>query len=324
MVKVRRGYRSKNVRVTGSTGGGRGGGIRIPQSRGGKAGAGVGGAGLLGVIVVVVISLIGGGGGLDLGSLGLDGQAGLGGSTGMSADDLPDITEADLAEWSATFDDIQNTWIDIFDAAGLEYRISILTIFNGSTATGGCGNAPAEVGPFYCPADDGVYFDPAFFRELTERFGAPGDFAISYVLAHEIGHHIQNLTGVSSQVREQQQGAIESERNALTIRLELQADCLAGIWAFEATQRPRTFEGNDNILYLERGDLEEGLRAAEAVGDDNIQETMGAQVNPHDWTHGSSAQREAWLTLGLETGDPAACNDTFDPSVPATEIMPSR
>ena len=283
----------------------------------------MGGAGLIGVIVVVVISLLGGGGGADLGSLGLDGALS-GGTAGADADDLPVISDSDLEEWSAVFDDIQNTWIAIFDSAGLEYRISTLTIFNQSTATGGCGNVPAEAGPFYCPADDGVYFDPAFFRELAERFGAPGDFAIAYVLAHEIGHHVQNLTGVSSQVREQQQNASELERNALTIRLELQADCLAGIWAFEAAQRPRTLNGNDNLLYLEVGDIEEGLAAAEAVGDDNIQETVGAQVNPHDWTHGSAAQRQAWLRLGLDTGDPAACNDTFDTSVPATEIMPAR
>ena len=316
MVKVRRGYRSKNVKVTGSTGGG--GGLRLPQSRGGKAGAGAGGAGIIGIIIVVVMSLLGGGGGIDLGSLGVDGQAGLGGQSSPP----PDISDDDLSEWSATFDDIQNTWIAIFESAGLDYRISTLTIFSGSTATGGCGNAPAQVGPFYCPADDGVYFDPAFFRELTERFNAPGDFAISYVLAHEIGHHIQNLTGVSSQVRSEQQGKSQLEQNDLAIRLELQADCLAGIWAFEATQRPRTFEGNDNILYLERGDLQEGLRAAAAVGDDNIQETMGGQVNPHNWTHGSSEQREAWLTLGLETGDPAACNDTFSDRADGVSILP--
>ena len=324
MVKVRRGYRSKNVRVTGATGGSRGGGLRLPQTRGGKAGAGAGGAGLLGIIVVVVISLLSGGGGADLGSLGLDGGALTAGAGAPDADDLPVISESDLEEWSAVFDDIQNTWIRIFDAAGLEYRISTLTIFNASTATRGCGDVPAEAGPFYCPADDGVYFDPGFFRTLADRFGAPGDFAIAYVLAHEIGHHVQNLTGVSDDVRSQQQNASQSERNALTIRLELQADCLAGIWAFEAAQRPRTLNGNDNLLYLEVGDIEEGIAAAEAVGDDNIQETAGAQVNPHNWTHGSSEQRQAWLRLGLETGDPAACNATFDTAVPATEIMPSR
>jgi predicted metalloprotease len=322
MVKVRRGYKSKNVRVTGATGGRAGGGLRLPTSRGGKAGAGVGGMGILGVIVVVVLSLLGGGGGGGLGSLGLDGGALSGGGAG--ADDLPVIADSDLEEWSAVFDDIQNTWIDIFGSAGLDYRISTLTIFNGSTATGGCGNVPAQAGPFYCPADDGVYFDPAFFRELADQFGAPGDFAIAYVLAHEIGHHVQNLTGVSTQVREQQQNASQGERNALTIRLELQADCLAGVWAFEAAQRPRTLNGNDNLLYLEAGDIGEGMAAAAAVGDDNIQETVGQQINPHNWTHGSSEQRQAWLRLGLETGDPAACNDTFDSSVPATEIMPSR
>lgn len=323
MVKVRRGYRSENVRVTGSTGQRRGG-LRIPQTRGGKAGAGAGGMGLIGLIVVVAISVLGGGGGLDLGSLDLDGGA-LGGSAtgGMTADDLPDVSDRDLEEWSGVFDDIQNTWISIFDGAGVDYRIATLTIFNASTTTGGCGTSvPAEVGPFYCPGDDGVYFDPAFFRELADRFGAPGDFAIAYVLAHEIGHHVQNLTGVSAQVRSQQEGTSQVEQNDLAIRLELQADCLAGIWAYEATQRPRTLDGNDNILYLERGDLEEGLRAAEAVGDDNIQETMGADINPHKWNHGSSEQREAWLTYGLESGDPARCNETFDEGQRGIDVMP--
>jgi len=322
MVKVRRGYRSKNVRVTGSTGRSRG--PRIPQSRGGKAGAGIGGMGLVGVIIVLAITVLGGGGGLDLGALDLEGSGFGNGSTGgLTQDDLPEVSDADLEEWSAIFDDVQNLWIETFSAAGVDYRISTLTIFNGSTTTDGCGQSiPAHVGPFYCPADDGVYFDPAFFRELADRFGAAGDFAIAYVLAHELGHHVQNVSGVSGQVREQQEGVGQVERNALTIRLELQADCLAGVWAAEAMRRPRTLNGNDNILYLERGDLEEGLAAAAAVGDDNIQETSGVAIDADTWSHGSSAQREAWLEYGIQTGDPGRCGETFDERIPAVEIMP--
>lgn len=319
MVKARDGYRSKNVRVTGSTGGG--GRTRIPTTRRGRAGAGAGGVSLVGILVLVAMSFLGGGG-VDLGSLGLDATSLGGAGASLTANDLPDVSDEDLSEWSAIFDDVQNTWIDIFEQAGLEYDESVLTIFNGSTATGGCGNVPAQVGPFYCPADGGVYFDPGFFRELAARFGAEGDFAIAYVIAHEIGHHVQNLTGVSDQVRAQQQGQSQEVQNALLVRLELQADCLAGIWAFQAAQRPATLNGNDNLLYLEVGDIAEGLQAAEAVGDDSIQEQAGVAITPHDWTHGSAEQREAWLRLGLETGNPAECSATFNEDVPATEIMP--
>jgi len=315
MVKARDGYRSRNVRVTGATGGSTGATSRR------RAGAGAGGVSLIGILVFVAISFLGGGG-VDLGSLGLDATSLGAGSSGLTSTDLPDLSDEDLSEWSAVFDDVQNTWITIFDSAGLEYEDSILTIFNGSTATGGCGNVPAQVGPFYCPADNGVYFDPGFFRELAARFDAPGDFAIAYVIAHEIGHHVQNLTGVSDQVRAQQQGQSQAVQNALLVRLELQADCLAGIWAFQASQRPPTLNGNDNLLYLEVGDIAEGLQAAAAVGDDNIQEQAGVAITPHTWTHGSAEQREAWLRAGLESGNPSVCSATFNEDVPATEIMP--
>lgn len=320
MVKVRRGYRSKNVSVEGSSGGRTGGKLRVPQSRGGKAGAGVGGAGLLGVIIVVVISLLGGGGAGGLGDAleGLQvGQAN-GGTTPP-----PAITEDQLAEWSGIFDDVQFMWQDIFESAGLEYRDAQMRIFSGAIATA-CGTVPAQAGPFYCPGDDTVAFDPDFFEELAARFGAEGDFAIAYVIAHELAHHVQNVLGVSTDVREQQQSLGQTDANALTIRLELQADCLAGVWAFTAAQRPPTLDGVDYHLHLEPGDLQEGLRAAEAVGDDTIQEQTGQAINTDNWSHGSAEQREAWLRIGLDTGDPAVCNDTFDPSVPATEIMPMR
>ncbi len=272
--------------------------------------------GLVGLLVVIAISVLsGGGGGLNVGGLGLDGSTATGGGTTGEAPERDEFYEA-------VFDDVQNTWIDIFDAAGEDYRIVSLVIFEDAVVTDGCGSASEAVGPFYCPADDKAYFDPDFFDELADRFGAPGDFAVAYVIAHEIAHHVQNVTGVSSDVRERQQGASQAEVNDLSIRLELQADCLAGVWAFEASQRPRTLSGNDNLLYLERGDLSEGLRAAEAVGDDSIQESMGANVDPHKWNHGSSTQREAWLTLGMDTGNPAACNDTFSDRSAGIDIMP--
>jgi hypothetical protein len=272
--------------------------------------------GLIGVVIAIAIALFAGGGGSF-------GQVGLDGGTAGSNETVGPAPEQD-SFYEAVFDDVQNTWIQVFDGAGQEYPEAALVIFRDSVGTDGCGNATEAVGPFYCPADQKAYFDPDFFAELAgPRFGAPGDFAIAYVIAHEIGHHVQNVTGVSSEVRQRQQGASQAEVNDLSIRLELQADCLAGVWAFEATRRPSTFEGNDNILYLERGDLEEGLAAAQAVGDDRIQESAGGQVNPHNWNHGSARQREAWLTLGMDTGDPARCQDTFDLDVPAIEIMPT-
>ena len=320
MVKVRRGYRSKNVTVEGATGR-RSGGLRLPQTRGGKAGAGAGGAGMVGIIIVVVITLLSGGGGGGLGDA-LGGLEGGPQTTGTAAPP-PAITEDQLAEWSGIFDDVQFMWQDIFASAGVEYRDARMRIFSGSIATA-CGDIPAEVGPFYCPGDDTVAFDPDFFEELSARFGIGGDFAIAYVIAHEMGHHVQNLVGVSDDVRTRQQGVGAVERNALTLRLELQADCLAGVWAFTAAQRPATLDGVDYHLHLDPGDLREGLRAAEAVGDDTIQERSGQAINPDDWAHGSAEQREAWLRAGLETGDPAVCNATFDDSIPATEIMPGR
>ena len=313
MVKVRRGYRSRNVEYRGAAQGG--GGLRLPQSKGGKMGAGVGGAGIIGIIIAVVMALLSGGGGGSFGQVGLSPSGGEGTTVGAA----PEQSEF----YEAVFDDVQNTWIRIFESAGEEYPEAGLVIFEDLVNTGGCGQAPEAAGPFYCPADNKAYFDPDFFDELASRFGAPGDFAVAYVVAHEIGHHVQNVTGVSTEVRQRQQGKSQTEVNDLSIRLELQADCLAGVWAFEATRRPQTFEGNDNILYLERGDLEEGLAAAEAVGDDRIQEMAGAQVEPHKWNHGSARQRQAWFTLGVDTGDPGRCQETFDLDIAGTEIMPN-
>jgi uncharacterized protein len=319
MVKIRRGARTRNVEYRASAGRGRARApFPMPTSRGGKAGAGVGGAGLVGVIVVIVISLLGSGGGEGGGGLSdILGQMTEGASAGGG-------TSGPVAErdefLEVVFTDVQNYW----DASLADYRRATMVIFNDSVVTGGCGNATSASGPFYCPSDEQVYLDADFFDVLAgPQFEAGGDFAQAYVVAHEVAHHVQTVTGVSADVRGRQQSAgSQEEANALTIRLELQADCLAGSWASVASRRPQTFEGNDNLLYLDAGDLQEGLRAAAAVGDDRIQESAGQRVNQESWTHGSAGQREAWFTLGLDTGDPTLCNGTFDETVAATEILP--
>ncbi len=172
-------------------------------------------------------------------------------------------------------------------------------LFERGVSTGGCGDAPSSVGPFYCPADRKVYIDYSFFQELSTRYEAPGDFARAYVIAHEIGHHVQNLLGVSDDVNRERQEDPESA-NELSVRLELQADCLAGIWGHTALAED----------VLQPGDLEEGLAAAAAVGDDRLQEQSGRGVDRESWTHGSSEQRVTWFRKGFESGDPTVC-DTF-------------
>ncbi len=201
--------------------------------------------------------------------------------------------------------DIQETWDQLFEQAGLSYQFTTLVIMEDVVDTG-CGQATSDVGPFYCPApgDNQVYIDLSFFDELATRFGAPGDFAIAYVVAHEVGHHVQSVTGISTQVR-QYQASDPANSNDYAIRLELQADCLAGVWANSANGRLTEVSGQPII---EPGDIEEGLEAASAVGDDRLQAQAGVRVNPDSWTHGSSEQRMRWFTIGFETGDPEQCD----------------
>jgi predicted metalloprotease len=192
----------------------------------------------------------------------------------------------------------EESWDKRFrDEVGQPYRPPRLVLFSGQTQSG-CGGASAAMGPFYCPADQKVYLDTGFFDELSRRFAAPGDFAQAYVIAHEVGHHVQTLLGISDSVRRAQAGASEAQGNALQVRMELQADCLAGVW------------GHDHQDLLDPGDLAEGLRAAQAIGDDTLQSAAGQAVVPESFTHGSSAQRQRWLKRGFEAGTIAAC-DTF-------------
>jgi uncharacterized protein len=258
---------------------GRSGGMPMP---GGGMAVG-GGAGIVGVIIFLAIALLGGGGDGGFGAFG----------TGSQEVDPADEPLVD--EMSAALDDIQEYWHEAMPwASGIpDYRDAKLVLFTSGVSTG-CGNATSAIGPFYCPPDEKAYIDLSFFKELDRRFGAPGDFARVYVLAHEIGHHVQTVDGTNEAVRRRQQQN-PGQANALSIRMELQADCYAGVWGHSARQRG----------LLEPGDVQEGLDAAAAVGDDRV----GAG-SPESWTHGSSEQRMEWFTRGFESGDPAVC-DTF-------------
>jgi uncharacterized protein len=192
-------------------------------------------------------------------------------------------------------DDVQSTWAEIFQKAGRQYQPAKLVLFTNSTRSG-CGFGSAEVGPFYCPSDQRVYIDLGFYRDLDQRFGAPGDFAQAYVIAHEIGHHVQTLLGVDSAARRMVQGG--ADENQVSVRQELQADCFAGVWAHETNRR--------NIL--QGGDVEEGLRAAAAIGDDTLQKQAGGRVSPESFTHGSAEQRVTWFKKGYASGAMDACD----------------
>jgi predicted metalloprotease len=214
----------------------------------------------------------------------------------------PTPQEAQLAAFvSVVLADTEDTWQEIFEQYGQRYEEPVLVLFSGAVKSA-CGMASAAMGPFYCPADRKVYIDLAFFEDLRQRHGAPGDFAQAYVIAHEVGHHVQNLLGISAQVRSAQQGLGKAAANALSVKQELQADCLAGLWGHHA-DRSRDV--------LEQGDIEEALNAATAIGDDRLQKQAQGYVVPESFTHGSSRQRVEWFKRGIESGDFERCN-TFD------------
>lgn len=290
---------------------------RGQRSSGGRARAAGGGlpigkGGIGGIIMALLVALLGGGsllGGSATSSPALDVGPPLGSGQAANADDPA------ILFMGALMDDIQDTWDRKFNEAGRQYEFTTLVAFEGSVATG-CGNATSAVGPFYCPApgDNRVYIDLGFWDELSTKFGAPGDFAQAYVVAHEVGHHIQSVTGISDSVR-QIQAQNPGAKNELSVRQELQADCLAGVWASDANQR----RNSDGTRIIETGDIEEGLRAAAAVGDDRIQEQAGVRVDPHSWTHGSARARQFWFMEGFNSGDPERC-DTFAESVSRADV----
>ena len=208
----------------------------------------------------------------------------------------PDDQLADFI--SVVLADTEETWNALFQKMGQTYREPKLVLFSGAVQSA-CGFAQAAMGPFYCPADQKVYIDLSFYQDLQERYKAPGDFAQAYVIAHEVGHHVQNLLGISAQVRQAQQQASQEQANQLSVRQELQADCLAGIWGFHA-QKMRNM--------LEKGDAEEALNAASSIGDDRLQKQSRGYVTPDSFTHGTSEQRVRWFSTGFRSGDINACN----------------
>src|SRR5688572_15594449 len=256
------------------------------------------GMGIGGAVVALILSLVFG---VNI----FDGGGGGGGGpvqTSPGAVDQPVAStpqeEERIQFVSFVLDDMQQTWGQLLPKVGEQYQEARLAVFRDGVSTA-CGDAPAAVGPFYCPTDQRVYLDLSFFDELASRFGAPGDFAQAYVIAHELGHHVQHVLGIEQRVR-QMQGTRPGAANQLSVALELQADCFAGVWANSTAQR----------RLLEQGDVEEGLGAASAVGDDRIQAQMTGQIRPDKFTHGSAAQRAQWFRRGLESGDPNSC-DTF-------------
>jgi uncharacterized protein len=265
-------------------------GMRVP---GGAAGGGIGT-----VVIVLLVSWITGVNPLTLFQI----AGGLGGGASAPVQEGPTgaPTNDPQAEFAAVvLADTEDTWSRVFQQAGQQYQPPTLVLFNDAVQSA-CGTNSAAVGPFYCPADQKVYIDLTFFRELDQKFGAPGDFAQAYVIAHEVGHHLQTLLGVSEKVMQMRQRVGEADANRLSVMQELQADCFAGVWGHHANRKS----------LLEAGDVEEGMQAAAAIGDDVMQRRAQGRVSPESWTHGSSEQRAEWLRRGLSQGTLEAC-DTF-------------
>ncbi|MEC9368935.1 MAG: neutral zinc metallopeptidase [Pseudomonadota bacterium] len=296
---------------------GGGGGMRFPTGGGGRGGGGIG---IFGILVIVGLMLLfgvdprvlldgGSGGGIpdiqipaprsDTPSRPMpspQGRPQAQAPTGTSTDEMKSFISVVLA-------DTEDVWNNMFPRIGEKYREPKLVLFSQATRSA-CGTGLAQMGPFYCPLDQKVYVDLSFYRELKERFRAPGDFAQAYVIAHEVGHHVQTLLGIAEKVQNAKQRMNERQANALQVRMELQADCLAGVWAHHA-QRTKQI--------LEEGDIEEALNAASKIGDDNIQRQTQGRVVPDAFTHGSSEQRVRWFKRGWSSGEMQNC-DTFNAS----------
>jgi len=288
-----------DVRGSSPSSSGGSGGIQIPS----VAGLG-GGAGIVVVIVIVAIQVLGGGSSSSGGGFSIDDvfssglQApGVGEGEGIPESEDPQAELKDFSDY--VFTDTQDVWTQIFDQGGESYERAKLVLYANAVRTDGCGGATSAVGPFYCPADQRVYLDLSFYEDMRRQLQAPGDFAWAYVIAHEIGHHIQNLKGTNAEVASLERSNPD-DANELSVRLELQADCYSGVWA------STVFAEGD----LEQGDLDEAFTASEAVGDDRLQSQAGGDVDQDSFTHGTSEQRRSWFTAGYESGDPADC-DTF-------------
>jgi predicted metalloprotease len=267
----------------------------IEDRRGGGGGIGRGGVGIGGIVLALVISYFTGINPMTL--LGFIEQTPLARQEAPAAHRPPanDETAIFVSRVLASTEDV---WTAAFQQNGRQYEKPKLVLFTGATPTA-CGTGQTAMGPFYCPGDHKVYIDLAFYRELKERFKAPGEFAQAYVVAHEVGHHVQNLLGIADKVHEARQRAGRAEGNALSVRMELQADCLAGVWG----KRTDTMK-----QVLEPGDLEAALTAASAIGDDRLQQQAQGRIVPESFTHGSSEQRVRWFRRGFETGDMNQCN----------------
>ncbi|MGU5815060.1 KPN_02809 family neutral zinc metallopeptidase [Aeromonas hydrophila] len=261
------------------------------RQQGGGGGIPIGGKGRLILLVVVMVA---GYYGVDLSPL-------LSEPTTQSQPQRQEMSQPakdPLARFtSVMLASTEDAWGEIFQQSGSRYQAPKLVLYRGATRTG-CGQGQSVMGPFYCPADRTVYIDLSFYQEMRDKLGADGDFAQGYVVAHEVGHHVQNLLGIERKMREQQQGVSRAEQNKLSVKLELQADCFAGVWG-HYMQREQV---------LEHGDLEEALNAAQAIGDDRLQQQSQGRVIPDSFTHGTSAQRYAWFKRGFDSGKPASCN----------------
>jgi predicted metalloprotease len=270
------------------------------EDRRGESGGGFGPLhfGIGGTIIVLVLSLL-----FHRNLFTLFDGSGATSSVASSDSAVPPATESAAEHREVQFvsfvlDDAQQTWAKILPQEGVTYQDAKLVLFRDGVRSG-CGQAETEMGPFYCPLDEKVYIDLGFYDELRDKFGAPGEFAQAYVLAHELGHHVQRLEGIDERMRRMQKEHPD-QANELSVKLELQADCYAGVWGHSTEQRQ----------LLDPGDIQAGLQAAASVGDDRLQKMSTGQVSPESFTHGTSAQREAWFKRGLDSGDPKAC-DTF-------------
>ena len=267
---------------TGSSGGLGGGGFRVPRGKGG--------------LILLVVVLVAGYYGVDLTPL-LNGEAPVG-QTQTQSQQVNSPEDNQMAKFtSVILASTEDTWSQLFQKMGKQYQDPKLVLYRGATRTG-CGTGQSVMGPFYCPADKTVYIDLSFYQEMKDKLGAAGDFAQGYVVAHEVGHHVQNLLGIEPKIRQMQQGASKAEQNRLSVKMELQADCFAGVWGH--------FMQNQQVL--EQGDLEEALNAAQAIGDDRLQQQSQGRVIPDSFTHGTSEQRYTWFKRGFDSGNPNSCN----------------